>query len=181
MYISAVKAFFTLGLVGVESLWGQSQVAIWGTAVFGTSTHTYFFSLAGKVSIWSFYITFKINSICTYLCVSLPALACLPETLDGTLFADVTFGLVLCWLCSSHTVEDRQPNHRLGLQAHPLQEVRHLNGRFPWGLGKEGGRDERSAGDCKQSKYRKDNMAGTISNEERVCFLFQRWSSSERV
>lgn len=65
----------------------------------------------------------------------------LPEALDGTLFADVTFGLVLGGLCGSHTVEDRQPNHGLGLQAHPLQEVRHLNGRFPWGLGEEGGRE----------------------------------------
>lgn len=81
-------------------------------------------------------------------------LASLPEALDGTLFADVAFGLVLCRLCSSHAVEDRQPNHRLGLQTHPLQEVRHLNGRFPWGLAKKGGRDERSAEDGKQSKYR---------------------------
>ncbi|KAG7225744.1 hypothetical protein INR49_014395, partial [Caranx melampygus] len=60
-----------------------------------------------------------------------------PEALDRTLFANVAFGLVLGRLRSGHTVEDRQPNHRLGLQAHPLQEVRHLNGRFPWGLGRE--------------------------------------------
>lgn len=71
---------------------------------------------------------------CTY-----SILTCLPEALNRTLFADVAFGLVLCRLCSSHAVEDRQPNHRLGLQAHPLQEVRHLNGRFPWGLDKEDG------------------------------------------
>lgn len=80
--------------------------------------------------------------------------ACLPEALDGTLFADVALGLMLGGLCSSHAVEDWQPNHRLGLEAHPLQEVRHLNGRFPWGLEKEGGREERRARDCKQSKYR---------------------------
>lgn len=76
---------------------------------------------------------------CLYLepvciCVYLSTLAYPPEALDGTLFADVTLGLVLGRLCSRHTVEDRQPNHRLGLQAHPLQEVRHLDGRFPWGL-----------------------------------------------
>ena len=76
-------------------------------------------------------------------------LAYLPEALDGTLFADVAFGLVLCRLCSSHPVEDRQPNHRLGLQAHPLQEVRHLDGRFAWGLVEENGREGRSGGDDK--------------------------------
>jgi len=58
----------------------------------------------------------------------------LPESLDRTLFADIAFGLVLGRLCGSHTVEDRQPNHRLRLKAHPFKEVRHLNGRFPWGL-----------------------------------------------
>lgn len=63
--------------------------------------------------------------------IFLPLVACLPETLDGTLFAHVTFGLVLGRLCSRHAVKDRQPNHWLRLQAHPLQEVRHLNCRFP--------------------------------------------------
>lgn len=58
----------------------------------------------------------------------------LPEALDGTLFADVAFSLVLGGLGGSDAVEDRQPHHRLGLQAHPLQEVRHLNSRFPRGL-----------------------------------------------
>lgn len=89
-----------------------------------------------------------------YLHICLPSLAGLPEALDGTLFADVAFGLMLGRLRSSHTVEDRQPNHGLGLQAHPLQEVRHLDGRFPWSLEKEGWREERSAGDYKQPKYR---------------------------
>lgn len=62
---------------------------------------------------------------------------CLPEALYGTLFADVAFGLVLCRLCSSHSVKHRQPNHGLRLKAHPLQEVRHLNSRFSWSLKKE--------------------------------------------
>lgn len=108
-------------------------------------------------------------------------MSCLPEALDGTLFADVTFGLVLGRLCSSHAVEDRQPNHRLGLQAHPLQEVRHFNGRFPWGLQKEGGREEKSsAGDCKQSKYRPTaGQVHEVMRGESVLPL-QRWSSSEQ-
>lgn len=59
---------------------------------------------------------------------------CLPEALDGKLFADVAFSLVLGGLGGSDAVEDRQPHHRLGLQAHPLQEVRHFNSRFSWGL-----------------------------------------------
>lgn len=66
---------------------------------------------------------------------------CPPEAPDGALFADVALGLVLGRLCSSHTVENRKPNHRLGLQARPLQEVRHLDGRLPWGLRREGGRE----------------------------------------
>ena len=61
---------------------------------------------------------------------------CLPEALDGKLFADVAFSLVLGGLGGSDAVEDRKPHHRLGLQAHPLQEVRHLNSRFPQGLKK---------------------------------------------
>lgn len=121
----------------------------------------------------------KMHSICMYPCVHLPTLACLPEALDGTLFADVAFGLVLGWLCSSHTVEDRQPNHRLGLQAHPLQEVRHLNRRFPWGLEKEGGREERSAGDSKQSKYRPTAWQVYKVMRGESVLPFQRWSSSE--
>lgn len=63
-----------------------------------------------------------------------------PKALDGTLFADVAFGLVLGGFCSSHSMEDRKPNHRLRLEAHPLQEVRHLNGGFAWGLRRKGGR-----------------------------------------
>lgn len=59
---------------------------------------------------------------------------CLPEALDGKLFADIAFSLVFGGLGGSDAVEDRQPHHRLGLQAHPLQEVRYLNSRFPWGL-----------------------------------------------
>lgn len=77
-------------------------------------------------------INIIVQGICMYVCLTMRSHP--PEALDGTLFANVAFGLVLGRLCSGHTVEDRQPNHRLGLQAHPLQEVRHLNGRFPWGL-----------------------------------------------
>ena len=104
---------------------------------------------------------------------------CLPEALDGTLFADVTFGLVLGRLCGSHTVEDRQPNHGLRLQAHPLQEVRHLNGRFPWGLGEEnGGGRGRSVGDCKQSKYRPTARQVHKVMRGEVMLPLQRWSGS---
>ncbi len=121
----------------------------------------------------------KTHNISTYPSFHLPTLACLPEALDGTLFADIAFGLVLGRLCSSHTVEDRQPNHRLGLQAHPLQEVRHLNRRFPWGLEKEGGREERSAGNSKQSKYRPTAwQVHKVMRGEGV-LPFQKWSSSE--
>lgn len=121
----------------------------------------------------------EIHSICMYLCVHLPTLACLPEALDGTLFADVAFGLVLGQLCSSHTVEDGQPDHRLGLQAHPLQEMRHLNGRLPRGLVKEGGREKRDAGDCKQSKYRTTaEQVHKVMRGEGMLPL-QRWSSTE--
>lgn len=67
----------------------------------------------------------------------------LPETLNGALFADVAFGLMLGGLCSSYTVQDGQPNHRLGLEAHPFQEMRHLNGRLPRGLLGKGKRDKR--------------------------------------
>lgn len=64
----------------------------------------------------------------------------LPEAFDRTLFADVTFGLVLRGFRRRHSVQDRQPDQRLGLQAHPLQEVGHLNSRLPWGLSEDGGR-----------------------------------------
>lgn len=69
--------------------------------------------------------------------VSCDMCECLPEALDGKLFADIAFSLVLGGLGGSDAVEDRQPHHRLGLQAHPLQEVRHLNSRFPRGLDEE--------------------------------------------
>ena len=100
--------------------------------------------------------------------VSLPTLAYRPEALDGTLFAYIAFGLVLGRLCSSHTVEDRKPNHRLGFEAHPLQEMRHLDSRFPWGLEKDIGSEERRV-NCKQAKYRP--AAGQIhkSNKRRRC------------
>lgn len=105
--------------------------------------------------------------------------ACLPEALDGKLFADIAFGLVFGWFCRSHTVEHRQPHHRLGLQAHPLQEVRHLNGRFPWSLDKEGGR-RRSTEDSKQPKYRpREGQVHKVMRREAV-LPFQRWICSEK-
>lgn len=45
-----------------------------------------------------------------------------PEADDGTFLADVALGLVLGGLCGGHAVEDGQPHHGLGLQAHPVQE-----------------------------------------------------------
>lgn len=47
----------------------------------------------------------------------------LPEANDRTLFADVALGLVFGRLCSSHSVQDREPNHRLGLQMHPVNKL----------------------------------------------------------
>ena len=57
-----------------------------------------------------------------------------PEADDGALLADVALGLVLGRLGGGHAVQHGQPHHGLGLQAHPLQEVRHLDGRLPRGL-----------------------------------------------
>lgn len=45
-----------------------------------------------------------------------------PESYDGTLFADVTLGLVLGGLGGGHAVQDGEPHHGLRLQAHPVQE-----------------------------------------------------------
>lgn len=47
----------------------------------------------------------------------------LPEANNGTLLADVTLGLVFCSLRSSHSVQDRKPNHRLGFQTHPINKL----------------------------------------------------------
>ena len=44
----------------------------------------------------------------------------IPESNDWTLFADVTFGLMLGSFCSSHSVQDGQPHHGLGFQSHPV-------------------------------------------------------------
>ena len=58
-----------------------------------------------------------------------------PEADDGTLLADVALGLVLCRLGSSHAMQDGQPHHGLGLQAHPVQEHGGLQLGFVVGLG----------------------------------------------
>lgn len=50
----------------------------------------------------------------------------LPEANDRTLLADVALGLVFGRLCSSHSVQDRKPNHRLGLQMHPVNKLSRL-------------------------------------------------------
>lgn len=47
----------------------------------------------------------------------------LPEANNRTLLADVTLGLMFCCLCCSHSVQNREPNHRLGLQAHPIHKL----------------------------------------------------------
>lgn len=47
----------------------------------------------------------------------------LPEADNGTLLADVTLGLVFGRLRRRHSVQDRQPDHWLGLQAHPIHKL----------------------------------------------------------
>lgn len=47
----------------------------------------------------------------------------LPEANNRTLLADVTLGLMFRSLRSSHSVQDRKPNHRLGLQTHPINKL----------------------------------------------------------
>lgn len=47
----------------------------------------------------------------------------LPEANNRTLLADVTLGLMFGRLCSSHSVQDGEPNHRLGLQTHPIDKL----------------------------------------------------------
>lgn len=67
----------------------------------------------------------------------------IPESNDWTLLADVTLGLVLGSFRSSHSVQNGQPHHRLGFQAHPVEEEGRFNLRFIIGLGKEKGLEER--------------------------------------
>lgn len=62
-----------------------------------------------------------------------------PEPDDGTLLADVALGLVLGGLGSGDSVQNGQPHHGLGLQAHPVQEHGGFQLGFVIGLGEEGG------------------------------------------
>lgn len=61
----------------------------------------------------------------------------IPESNDWTLLTDVTLGLMLGCFSSSHSVQDRQPHHRLGFQTHPVKEESGFNLRFIIGLGKQ--------------------------------------------
>lgn len=51
----------------------------------------------------------------------------LPEAHHGTLFTDVTSGLVFGRFCGGDSVKYRQPHHGLRLQMHPVHELLQLD------------------------------------------------------
>lgn len=64
-----------------------------------------------------------------------------PESNNGALLTDVTLGLVLGGLSSSHPVQDRQPHHGLWFQPHPVQEKGCFDLWFVVGLQHKGKND----------------------------------------
>lgn len=60
-------------------------------------------------------------SICRLVCARWVLFP--PEADDGTLLADVALSLVLGRLRRRHSVQNREPNHRLGLQTHPVDKL----------------------------------------------------------
>lgn len=58
--------------------------------------------------------------------IRMDVLGVLPEAHNRTLLADVTLGLMLRRLRSCHSMQDRKPNHGLGLQAHPVHKLPRL-------------------------------------------------------